>query len=390
MKKQKQCISGNNSTVCGSNESSFDLIPVDLFINNILSRLPVKSLAQCRCVSKLWSSIVRRPNYHLLFPIKSPATPKPRLLYALEKETKLLFFSSPQPPKPSVRYLPPTRHTSFSSEYCYEVKTYPPVNGLVCSQHIGNKCLWAVISNPITGEFVTTPKVTSKWPLSKERIHFGYDPIGKQFKVLLSTWFLGSHVSQVLTLGTGNLSWRNIECFILHHYYYKGEDEGICINGVLYYQVIIDKKRSILCFDVRSEEFSFINLDQVNQVIKATTIWERPLILIDHKGKLGAIDSDLSNLSNVWVLENAEEHKWFNMHQIQRPNIMKPPFFSAAMIGSGQLVFYLTIKPRRPFNIFYYNLESKIMTPVQVPEIDPVDFRKVRTFPNFVKDVKLM
>ncbi|CAH8254598.1 unnamed protein product [Arabidopsis lyrata] len=67
MTKRKQHVSGDNSL--------FDQISVDLVIN-ILSKLPVKSIAQCRCVSKHWSSIIRRPNYNMLFPTKSPATPR--------------------------------------------------------------------------------------------------------------------------------------------------------------------------------------------------------------------------------------------------------------------------------------------------------------------------
>lgn len=158
-----------------------------------------------------------------------------------------------------------------------------------------------------------------------------------------------------------------------------------CINGLLYYQVIIRGRKWIACFDVRSEKFSFIKLDHV---IKATDISE-PLTLIDYKGKLGAIRHVYhSDLLVLWVLDNAEEHKWFKMHQIQRPHLMET-LCSAAMIGSGEIVFYQTIQ-RNPIYIWYYNLEGNIITRVSLQVTDSVDFESDHIFPNFVEDVKLM
>ncbi|KAL9813123.1 putative F-box domain-containing protein [Arabidopsis thaliana] len=37
-------------------------IPIDLIIE-IFSKLPFKSIALCRCVSKHWGSILRRPDF---------------------------------------------------------------------------------------------------------------------------------------------------------------------------------------------------------------------------------------------------------------------------------------------------------------------------------------
>ncbi|KAG7594147.1 F-box domain [Arabidopsis thaliana x Arabidopsis arenosa] len=380
MTKRKQHVSGDNSL--------FDQISVDLVIN-ILSKLPVKSIAQCRCVSKHWSSIIRRPNYNMLFPTKSPATP--RFLFIVRNGLfgpNLFISSSPQPQNPD-KYLSleATLHSLTATDY---FKICPPVNGLVCRYLRGNGCIFAVISNPITGEYVTTPKVKTEDYPSKEKMYFGYDPVEEQFKVLFMTWLpsSGSHDYQVLTLGTRNLSWRKIQCCVLH---YPHEDDGICINGLLYYQAIIDQKRSIVCFDVRSEKFSFVNIDQY----LATRIRE-PLILMNYKGsKLGAIHCHIeSNFFNLWVLENAEEHKWsdnfYKMPEVLRPSRIES-LFSAGMIGSGEVVLYG--KNARIFvYILYYNLEKNIITSVSflVPGLDYVEYHGVHTFPNFVGDVKLM
>jgi len=47
----------------------------------ILSRLPLKSLARFHCVSKLWASMFGSPYFKNLFLTRSSA--KPRLLFAL-------------------------------------------------------------------------------------------------------------------------------------------------------------------------------------------------------------------------------------------------------------------------------------------------------------------
>ncbi|CAA0292912.1 F-box domain [Arabidopsis thaliana x Arabidopsis arenosa] len=217
MTKQKQYVSDVNLTVCGSNKPSstpgkdieyFGLIPVDLFISNILSRLPLKSKAKCRCVSKLWSSIIRRPNYNQLFPIKSPA---PRILFTIEYAGILFFYSSPQPHNPDENSsLVATLHQNTGNTKFYEI-CGPVCGRVLCRQYnsVG------VIYNPITGESSNLPKLSlkginkSEWLCDKARYSFGYDPIEKQLKVLCITWLrTGSeHLSneyQVLTLGTEN------------------------------------------------------------------------------------------------------------------------------------------------------------------------------------------
>ncbi|XP_023644558.1 putative F-box protein At1g61060 [Capsella rubella] len=157
----------------------FDLIPVDLFISNILSRLPLECIAQCRCVSKLWSSIIRRPNYNVLFPCKSPA--QPRILFIIEYEGDLFFYSVQQPQNPDENTsLVATFHHRTRGSPCSSV-CHPQAGGLVCHQHAGKKSpKVAVICNPITREFLALPK--SEWRPSNvyDKDFFGYDPIDQQ------------------------------------------------------------------------------------------------------------------------------------------------------------------------------------------------------------------
>lgn len=102
----------------------FDL-PNDLVIY-ILSRLPVKSLAKCRCVSKLWSTIFCRPRFSELFPIKSSGLPK--LLF-----DEVIFFSSPQPQDPyenSSKLLTDYRNHSFINYKKIDVDFNQTIHGM--------------------------------------------------------------------------------------------------------------------------------------------------------------------------------------------------------------------------------------------------------------------
>ncbi|KAG7600514.1 F-box domain [Arabidopsis suecica] len=375
-----------------------DTIPVDLFLN-ILSRLSLKAIARCRCVSKLWSSIIRRPNSNLLFPIKYFTPPK--LLFTFNDGENLFFYSSPQNLDKNSFLVATLHHRTCGKNL---KKLCRPVCGLVCGQylqsnHLGNYT-WVVISNPITGESVTAPKVTIK-RIPSERIKgraeysFGYDAIDKQFKVLRITWFSRSPENwypkyHVLTLGTIKeiFLWREIQCCTLH---YPLGDSGICINGALFYLAMINnEKHTVVCFDVRYENFSFINIEQ-----DLARKFERPLILMNYNGKLGVSDFNIKrSLSELWVLEDAEKHKWSkHIYEMPLEWLMNEAGFvpPARMISHGEVVSYPYYE-REFINTFHYNLERKIITKgrLDIPEFKEFSNSRVYTFSNFVDDLMLI
>lgn len=72
-----------------------------------------------------------------------------------------------------------------------------------------------------------------------EKRYLGYDPIDKQFKllnfILVNTRrYTADWELHILTFGTGESLWREIERSVHHFPLYE---ESICINGVLYYPV---------------------------------------------------------------------------------------------------------------------------------------------------------
>ncbi|XP_010510047.1 PREDICTED: F-box protein DOR-like [Camelina sativa] len=228
MRKRRKPVSEDRLTITQRNarpqnerENSSPHIPVDQTID-ICLRLQAKSVAACRCVSKLWASTLRHPHFNELFLTRSLA--RPQLLFAFQKHGRFCFFSSPQPQNPDENSSPIVADyhmkLSFDGLFCEMSES---VHGLVCLIYTkeiprGRTETVPVICNPSTGQSLPLPKVTTKGVTVIS--YLGYDPVDKQFKVLSMTrpnkngWACSGH--QILTLGTGELSWRMIDCRIPH------------------------------------------------------------------------------------------------------------------------------------------------------------------------------
>ncbi|ESQ56089.1 hypothetical protein EUTSA_v10027150mg [Eutrema salsugineum] len=325
----------------GESSSSSMPIPIDL-VFEIFSRLPLKSIATCRCVSKLWSSILRRPDFTELFLTRSSA--RPQILFAGRRDGELFFSSSSEPKVP------------------------------------GKKEIVVVLCNPSTGQSLTLPNLKTR--IIGVRSLFGYDPIDKQYKVLSMTRprvedDVECEDHQVLTLGgTGNLSWRTIKY--------------ICINGVLYYPSIdrSTKSYSIVCFDIRSEKYSLVKEPFVHAVSLGT--------MVDYNGKLGLILSKNNNgrvrsgvhISNrsilLWVLENPKKQEW-SEHIYVLPavwkNIVGEAWLSfAGVTRSNEIV----LSSGHGLYLFYPSLERNTVVSVDIQGIDVC-----HTYLGHVEDVKL-
>ncbi|KAH0903584.1 hypothetical protein HID58_043087 [Brassica napus] len=149
-----------------------------------------------------------------------------------------------------------------------------------------------VICNPVTGEFLNLPKKKNlpkvkepkSNPTKTEMFYFGYDPIGRQFKMLCKTTSNTHHkLENVYGEGSkaNSVLRRTLEYMVIG---------DICINGVLYIRSAPSRTSMIVCFDFRSEKFSFINGNyDMNISYRSSN-----LSLLNYKGKLGMYDSNRS------------------------------------------------------------------------------------------------
>ncbi|XP_019094597.1 PREDICTED: putative F-box protein At1g53360 [Camelina sativa] len=364
-------ITPSSSSVREENSVS---IPDDLLFD-ILSRVPGKSLARFRCVSKFWKSLLNRPDFTELY----LTVGRRRILFFFTVNGESFVFSSPQPPNHNST-LVATNAMRLMAKY-FPTRQCTELCGLVFLRRKKAR----VICNPVTGESISLPRVKAT---GVGKSYFGFDPISKQFKVLCMTWsrYGTPNTHRILTLENGKKRiWRTIPDPVLPHY---SIDDEICINGVLYYVAYFpsDRSKCMVCFDFGLEKFSFIKL---KPYMNYST---RQLTLFNYKGKLGVhqyIGSLHNERSGLYVLEDVGEHKWSKRICIL-PDIVYRDNRFVGMTATGEIVFSSWYKP---FYIFFYNIENKTYTRIHIQGFEELlkPFQTfVQIFLDFVEDLKLV
>ncbi|CAF2073419.1 unnamed protein product [Brassica napus] len=361
--------------------SSASPIPTDVIVD-IFSRLPLKSIAICRCVSKLWASVLRLPYFTELFLTKSSSRP-PQLLHA--RVTNIA-----------------SRHMKLSFGGFGEISCGRPVYGLVCVKHVrvldGEKETALAICNPSTRQVLHLPKVETETRRLKLRSMFGYDPVDKQYKVLCMTSDGGHY--QVLTLGSPNRSWRMLECCIPHYDYPLPKE--ICIDGVLYYKSINQSTQTflIVCFDVRSEMFrpieakgslgrAMLTGDMVNYGGRLGLI-----TCEDNRGNVGAINRRSSRFK-LWVLEDVEKQEWSDRVFVlpaEWKNVVGEHRLNFVGVASRTNEIVLSSwYPINRFYLFYFDpeIDTVVRVEMQGVDMDVSNYAVLQTFLDHVEDVKL-
>ncbi|RID62053.1 hypothetical protein BRARA_E01149 [Brassica rapa] len=187
------------------------------------------------------------------------------------------------------------------------------------------------------------------------------------------------------------MTWRLIECDVPHS---SPGRVYVCINGVLYY---FDRGASnvddmIICFDLRSEKFSFV---------KSMERGMRFETLINFQGKLASVRSlesfvvsGTSRSFEMWILEDPEKHEWskriFNLPPLWTDAAPRKILYFVGVNDTNEFVF----KPfcsSEPFYVHYYNFVNKAIKRVEIQGMGAFEKASgVRIFLNHVEDVKLM
>ncbi|ESQ33728.1 hypothetical protein EUTSA_v10009523mg [Eutrema salsugineum] len=329
-----------------SREENSDSIPIDL-ISEIFSRLPAKSVARFRSLSKLWRYMFLRPYFTDLFLTRSSARPpssrKPQPHNPYGKSS--LVVTAGFPVKIPEVYL--------WMEFCGYA------SGLICFCYIQFSYKVHVICNPSTGQCASLPKLRTH---GGSYSFFGFDPIDKKVKVLFKAY--DDH--RILTLGTGEMSWRNIQCPIpINPSPYS---KGMCINGVLYYIAEHNTFEFIVCFDVRSEKFKFIE-----------------------KGKLGGIFMKYGTPElHLWVLEDVEKQKWSEyVYTLPDYKFVDLRYVTVAGVtATGEIVLSMRYASK-PFYVLYLNPERSTHQSVEIQGFGDYDDENfsVKVFVDHVEDL---
>ncbi|CAG7899632.1 unnamed protein product, partial [Brassica rapa] len=360
-------------------------IPVEL-IHEIFSRLPVKSIARCRCVSEQWRSILCSVYFTELFLTKSST--RPSLLFAMESSTnnnEFIFFSSPQFDDKSLSSSAASVQLKLSKDM--PLKFCGHASGLFCLRRMPilkeardeeeEEYTEHVICNPSTGQYGFLPRVRTG-----SKSFLGFDPIDKVFKVVSSnsTYSSRTNVVNVFTLGIGEVEWRKINSPLDHYPWSK----GICIYGVLYYLALRLHATTfyIVCFDVRSEKFKFMD------TYKFTHYTTR---LINYEGKLGLVrwTAYSESIMTMWVLEDVEKHDW-SEHLFTLPGDKFSGTGFVSVVGvtaTGELVLMNNSYHSNPFYVFYFHPGRNTVKRLEVQGFENHGGSRVYAFVDHVDDL---
>ncbi|CAF2070633.1 unnamed protein product [Brassica napus] len=221
-----------------------------------------------------------------------------------------------------------------------------------------------VVCNPATGEFLTLPKVLLKEKTKlitaqkrKEKIarmYLGYDPMGKQFKVLCMTttsspYEVRDNTHQVLTLESGKKRvWRTIEC----KFHFE-------------YALTLGLRSSALSTQTKTWNKGIINYRVYS------------LTLFNYKGRL----------------EDAENHKWSKHIYELCPlegNLIRYSRF-VGMARTGEFVWSSSYNDSpNSFYLSFYSLESETFRKVKIQGFDEFKqhHRFISTYLDYVENVK--
>ncbi|XP_010513705.2 PREDICTED: LOW QUALITY PROTEIN: putative F-box protein At2g16220 [Camelina sativa] len=383
-------------------KSSSPISLINDLILEILSRLPSKSVARFHCVSKLWDSMLGSPYFKELFLTRSSANQ--RLLFAVHERGVWSFFSSADAEFSSSTTLVADAefYVKFSPK---ELKIYNllysgDIRKISCGYASGLLYMYGdryearpLICNPITGRYAILP---DRYTFRRAYSFFGFDPIDKQHKALSMAYPFGPGHHKVLTFGDGDIRWRKVKNSVRHDI----NSDGVCINGVLYYlgdsksctndDHVITSDYVIVCFNLRSEKFTFINVEFVCTQ------------LINYKGKLAIIfwegddyytydDTMPIHELHLWVVEDLEKKKWSKYTY----TLSADKFFChrVSVVGataSGEILFSMCeYTPKEPFYVFYFNPERNTLQSVEI-QCFGEGFKeccRVLTFLNHVEDL---
>ncbi|XP_010489757.1 PREDICTED: putative F-box protein At3g10790 [Camelina sativa] len=354
--KEKRCYSSPPLT--RSQTYPLERIPLEMK-EEILMKLKGKCISKFISISKSWSSIVRSKRFTNLYLNRSLA--QPRILLSLthrgDNEMQLFYSCSQEDPSSDHQTVscPPLNHDNL-------FEFFPPVRGLLCCLNDNNRVM---IGNPTTCQFITLPRVqTVRKGIS---YFFGYDPVNGEYKVLCMTASRNGTASdvvsqehQVFTLGARSKKWRKIEC--KHPHYTSPRTEGLCSNGFVYYLAWIQLDLSLICFDVRSEKFSLIELPKGGNVQ-----------YLSHYGeKIVAANLLVTGTLDLWVLEDASKPHWSEI------SIVIPSwtdsygqfefFILRGRLGNGELVL-APVFVTDPFFILCYDLKESKARKIQMEGI---------------------
>ncbi|KAH1108849.1 hypothetical protein J1N35_012617 [Gossypium stocksii] len=341
---------------CSNHESMSRL---NLF--KVRAMLYVKDILRFKCVSKFWCSWIEDPYFirlHLSYSLKTNTN---RSL--IVRHCKYQFLS--------VNYDSP-KITRRLKQPLGEQKKYIQIlgscNGLLAVEdENGRILLW----NPSTRKYQVLPSTEIEFsspPIRYSRstyYGFGYDPVSDDYKVVRIVQLLGANDeyfhSEVKVYSLRSNFWRRIKDFCF--YFISNRQLGFLANNVLHllaFKTPESSNRNLVGFDLRSEEFSLVDLPDFcldENIYFDVKAMEGYLCLTATYLELGDIVAD------VWIMkEYGVKESWVKLVSSNYPDLI-PGFPSEVPLAfsknGDKVLFHLKFNGDKRDSLVWYDLGSK-------------------------------
>ncbi|KAH6776697.1 hypothetical protein C2S52_014258 [Perilla frutescens var. hirtella] len=226
----------------------FTHLPPEI-IEDILVRLPIRSIIRCKCVLKSWLNLLATPEF-AKFHLSRSAVPGLAVFEwkAQPKRYKIIEFVDELDPNCDEHGL----NVVFSFDLPSLVPVHNAANGLLFLWDTG----YLIICNPITRDYIEVPLPLDTCDVFVEGYGFGVSGISGQYKLVRMSQQQDAFYSacEVYTVGTG--SWRRIASS--GQFEYEDSSVGAFLNGNLYWFAYDFKSSTewISCFDLETELIS--------------------------------------------------------------------------------------------------------------------------------------
>ncbi|KAM7497925.1 hypothetical protein LguiA_022339 [Lonicera macranthoides] len=287
------------------------VLPTEIWIEEILTRLPVKTLLRCTSVCKSWYSLITSPNFITLHLNRTASNNDNRLLIRScnnRIENYSVYTDNETFDECEKLHFP--LHSRIN-----RFNIVGNCNGLVClSEDVQQYTDIMILWNPSIRKFVHLPYPNFGYNTHGaylQSVGFGFNPVTNDYNVVRIAYLkkVETEVVELYELSTG--SWRNVCASVDISYVIKSRSTQVVLNGVVHWVGLArkDGHAVIVSFDFKSETFGVMRVPhraeaELNMRL-CVTVFGESLSLIDERIYMN------ETYCNIWVMkEYGMENTW--------------------------------------------------------------------------------
>lgn len=332
----------------------FAILPSEIIID-ILSRLSVRTVINCKCVCKSWLQLVETHAF-----VKSHLSKSfPGIAVAILSQVGIIEFTDINEHNMSLQanaitklHIPNFPNSSTPTFYIHG-----SADGLLLLHKLksGTRSYTLLLCNPITREYIS---LNPQQFLSSLVISFGFgkSKISGKYKVVMLT----QNKCLVYTLGTG--SWRSIASDAMLDHKSCVVDNGAFVNGNIHWVAcdLKDGSPRISCFDLETELFTTFSAP-----LPASDSRTSDTRLCAFEGRLCLCFNTSKDESEIWLMnEYGMEKSWTKIFGI-----------TGIQVGGGGVIPFIGLKngdtllscDRLVANLFYVSNKNGTVRRIDIP-----------------------